>query len=1085
MGDYNPNIPYIMGNEWVPIRNEAPVYAPSINLFEQGSTFSQTFSSTLQDGRFYVNELPAGAAAGQVFMMTVYPTGTEHLSGPIQRVIIPVNGGGVTGTGAVIGGGASTITEALADSSDGKNVRVVSNSAAGFFGAYFDTGTYAQQLNGKRILAVNLLYSMSGNLSELASVHSSTNPSLVSVALQSQADGVTVSYGATSYGTMFGDQGTSEFVPGPKNLFRMELGEINPFWNPGVSPRTTSERFIFNYAGLARMQATAANRFFVRVGSLVGSGAPTGIYVAIHYLALEIIYCDDNRVALGARSFGYDLSQPNMNTPYVLGQNIITMRDLAGTASPVLTFGDFSVVLSSANLGTYTAGIVGLTASVDYPLLNGTREHRGVPANRPVKVTIPFPLDDTAVGRVFEVSHPPVVPQLSLHTSTGPVEEVHSYGQILAAPVYGTITATQAINDGSAGFPLMPSGAVPWPQVRYYARRFGDTTVPLKLDSTTVTGSSVEITPSDFDDLPEILDGWREVTLRFTAPPSMGNLVNDQMWRWSASGELAANRWEVLGATAVSISGTPGNLTAMAPNTHRLGSTTYGAPIDGAATNLTWKSPLVSGAAADELSDATLMFSQDPPTVTGFGVVQATQELSLIDPTCGLDRCTPTGIRYHALSWSPVADSASDEFERTVSNGWGTADYGGTWTTLNGVASDYSVSGGYGQHTHGSRNVRRTTLLPISAINVDMTFAVVVPELMTGGPAEVFSVMRYQDSSNHWLAGIVLNANGTVDGYVARRVGGTLTAIRQATALGVTYTAGVTLRVRTRITYDIIHVRVWRDGTPEPDYWSATVTDSALNVFGQVGLQSKLDSTSTNTLPLVFRFDELSVIPTYFGSYELQRYDAYEGEWKTIMLASRTGISSFNDYEARVGVESRYRIRVINVSDFEGAWSAEVANTLSSPGVTSAGAPTGVTIFTTNETQDGSQNLAYVETWDGSIEEDFQFPEGRRTEYRQLMNRDYVVAFKPTERSGERFSRTILVQAAAVAETALERSFQSLRDLAWSQVNYICVRDEIGSRWLADVNVPGGSVMRNRRLRLVNIDVLEVTATPTPVDPGA
>jgi len=50
-------------------------------------------------------------------------------------------------------------------------------------------------------------------------------------------------------------------------------------------------------------------------------------------------------------------------------------------------------------------------------------------------------------------------------------------------------------------------------------------------------------------------------------------------------------------------------------------------------------------------------------------------------------------------------------------------------------------------------------------------------------------------------------------------------------------------------------------------------------------------------------------------------------------------------------------------------------------------------------------------------------------------------------------------------------------------VPYICVRDEDGNRWLATVLVPSGRVLRDRRLYMAPISVIEVTATPAPVDP--
>jgi hypothetical protein len=74
----------------------------------------------------------------------------------------------------------------------------------------------------------------------------------------------------------------------------------------------------------------------------------------------------------------------------------------------------------------------------------------------------------------------------------------------------------------------------------------------------------------------------------------------------------------------------------------------------------------------------------------------------------------------------------------------------------------------------------------------------------------------------------------------------------------------------------------------------------------------------------------------------------------------------------------------------------------------------------------------------------------------------------------------ILVQAAAITVPSLA-DFKGLRDLAWDDLPYVCVRDELGNRWFANVLVPAGETKRNRRLYLAQIRVTEVTDTPAPV----
>jgi hypothetical protein len=142
-----------------------------------------------------------------------------------------------------------------------------------------------------------------------------------------------------------------------------------------------------------------------------------------------------------------------------------------------------------------------------------------------------------------------------------------------------------------------------------------------------------------------------------------------------------------------------------------------------------------------------------------------------------------------------------------------------------------------------------------------------------------------------------------------------------------------------------------------------------------------------------------------------------------------------------------------------------------------------VMIFTTNEHQSGYSNLAYSNAWEDTVSEDFGFAEAGFTQLQPMYNRDFFTAFRPTERGGEQFTRSLLVQAAAIAPETLG-DFQSLRDMAWTQVPYICVRDEDGNRWLANVTVPNGVVQNRRRLYLASVGIVEVTDTPSPVDPS-
>jgi hypothetical protein len=295
------------------------------------------------------------------------------------------------------------------------------------------------------------------------------------------------------------------------------------------------------------------------------------------------------------------------------------------------------------------------------------------------------------------------------------------------------------------------------------------------------------------------------------------------------------------------------------------------------------------------------------------------------------------------------------------------------------------------------------------------------------------------------------------------------------------------LQIRVQSNGTTFRAKAWAVGQEEPAGWNATGTTAV--VAGGTASMAVAIGAVTNPLPFVFTYDDFSITPfvnNTFGYLELQRMDAIEADWQTIMQSTSDNIpTEFNDYEARAGILTSYRIRTVDVYDFPGPWSSTITATIPAPGVSGGCLEGGhVLIFTSNERQDGSINLAYSTAWMGgeSVEENFIFPEAGFVQLQLMYNKDFYTAFRPLERGGERFSRTVLVQAAAIAPETLG-DFRSLRDMAWDTVNYICVRDEDGNRWFATVLVPGGRVLRDRRLYLAPVEVIEVTDTPTPVNP--
>lgn len=827
MGDYTPYGPRDIGMQWVPI--DQANYVPD-EVTERGYSFQIANTVTPVSGSYNTAIIPTNlktTGAGLFQLMSVYQAGSEELTGPIEQVIIPVSSVQITGSGTSVIG-AATATQALLAPNDGARIQFTLTPQVDV-GINFDTGSFNTYLQGKRILNVSVLYQVASSPSNLAACSMSVRR------LTPASNTVAYALGLTGPLTLSTTAPTAV----------ADMGDLNLFWDATVTnPKEKSEVYPWRYAELNNFSATGT--LAARLIALFQIGVnDVSRFIELGYCALQVTYCEETRLLYGADYKGLFATSGDSN--YRAGTSLVRLKDPVNFANPALSPGRYTITNVYRDIANGGAP----------PTLHAIRQLYELPSIQGINVN-----ESLTVDRTFTKDTTDILPQLALHTASGVVTGSHVYGLQIGAPVYGSITAIQDVDpDGATG--------QQYPQVRFYARRFGSTTVALTLRSVAATGTAVSISVSDFDALPEIVDGWREVTLRFpgTIPTFTGPAGTPQAWRWDAVGEVAGSQWQVLGADGPSPTGTQSYAAA-----------TYYAPF-GATEELTWMSPAVTGTTVDTLSDAVVIFAQDPPTITGFTLTGSTQAVTGIGLRCGAPpRCIPTGISYTRVTWSPV-----------------------------------------------------------------------------------------------------------------------------------------------------------------------------------------------------------SIAVTGFGQYELERFDALDNEWQQIMNATAPTVTGYNDYEARVGIQSLYRIRACDVLDFCGPWTSGAA-TIPAPGITPTGGNGGVLIFTSNSNQAGAYNLAYRMQWEGGggAQEDFAFPEAKSVAFQDMYNKDFPTAFHGTERGGEQFSRVLLVQGASIAAESLA-NFRSLRDMAWADIPYVAVRDELGNRWYATVLVPAGNVRRNRTLYFAQVDIVETTDTASPV----
>lgn len=703
---YNPNAPQIIGNEFLAIRDENLTFDPFANTFERGYSFTANNTLTVTNVRAYLNTFPERYFEEGCLTASIYPAGTEDDSGPVQTVIIPCTTGFVTGdsgggpfNAVAFGGGASTIAQATENPSGTMylNIRVgeLYRSGVTFF---FGVDQYNNLLAGKRILGIDFLT----NLDMGTTTANGGNNLGYSYVTMDNGAGMTANNGASSNGSVFYRTLVSPQTPADTLEFvRIPLGDVSKFF--GVTGNTdaggNTNVSQWTYAELQRFQLSHANKIGMRIVTPpVGVDSGSSNFL-VSYAALQVYFCEERRLGFGTRMF-----QDYFNgTQLHLGMTEIPVR-APNTGSVVLSAGAYSVTLSQSNMGESTDTLRLPMVEAKFNALRTIEEPIAPPVIPGIQVNLPYPLNETAIGTTLTSEPTNVVPQLTLHGSSGTHTE---------SVVYGRQTVGQVFSDNAPAFvrqnvySSLAGTTRTYDWLRIWARRFGDTTGSLVvlLDVGPGTLYNNSITVDDFDALDtEVIDGWKQVDFDFTATPITINPsdFNTTITFTSQPTLSAGNRWEVLGVAAPAVSGQAGNNMNLVPTPNTLTLATYGSPVSGAIIRETWLpqlGPYVSGAAPDLTADLSFMLSQTQPLISGFGVSVESQAVSGIGEDCGgIPCCIPSGILFNQLTWDPPTSTEEifDDFNRTETDSWGTATSGQAWSApVGGAASQARVYDGF------------------------------------------------------------------------------------------------------------------------------------------------------------------------------------------------------------------------------------------------------------------------------------------------------------------------------------------------------------------------------------------------------
>ncbi|MBO9625102.1 MAG: PKD domain-containing protein [Microbacterium sp.] len=271
----------------------------------------------------------------------------------------------------------------------------------------------------------------------------------------------------------------------------------------------------------------------------------------------------------------------------------------------------------------------------------------------------------------------------------------------------------------------------------------------------------------------------------------------------------------------------------------------------------------VTAAASTAADGATLNYAWNwgdgSTTAAAPGYTAAHSYAAAGDYTITLTVTDSLGATAQTTRSVTVADkpfAIRDDFERTATAGWGSADNGGAYTVMNGTAAPASVAAGRGVLTLPAGQTRNVALQGTSLADTLTTVAYSIDQAPSTGGSYI-GVSARKSATNDYLARVWMRNDGKL--WLVVQQGTTVIGTQ---ALTTTWAAGDVFRLAVQVSGSsptTIQVKTWKDGTVPPADWQLTVTDSTAGLQGTGWSSIHASRGSTATSTAAFSFDSLRV----------------------------------------------------------------------------------------------------------------------------------------------------------------------------------------------------------------------------------
>lgn len=217
------------------------------------------------------------------------------------------------------------------------------------------------------------------------------------------------------------------------------------------------------------------------------------------------------------------------------------------------------------------------------------------------------------------------------------------------------------------------------------------------------------------------------------------------------------------------------------------------------------------------------------------------------------------------MTVTAIAQGVEDNFTRTVTAGWGTANSGQAWSTSGGSSTDYTVGSGVGNHIMTTTNVSRRTFLDAGYADSDLYCTITVPATSTGGSQFAGVMSRYTSGADVYYVRLEFTTANAVNYTIRKRTGDVDTQLASYTTAH-THTAGDSYKIRFQTVGSTLRAKFWLNaaGNSEPHVWQMTATDTDQPSATSVGMRSIVSTGNTNTNPTIRYDDFLNIRPQNF-----------------------------------------------------------------------------------------------------------------------------------------------------------------------------------------------------------------------------